>query len=123
MTKRCYNGARTLGNTLVHMVCTTSALIYYQSFTNGVHPMCTSSALCVTLSSVSTVSSTVARETLLNLGFLLAKEKCQWIPEQQVTWLGHNIDMSIAKVLIIEERIKRLETAIESLLYQIDKDQ
>ena len=39
----------------MHMVCTTSALIYYQSFTNGVHPMCTSSALCVTLSSVSTV--------------------------------------------------------------------
>ena len=37
------------------MVCTTSAPIYYQSFTNGVRPMCTSSALCVTLSSVSTV--------------------------------------------------------------------
>ena len=39
----------------MHMVCTTSALIYYQSFTNGVHPMCTSSALCVTLSLVSIV--------------------------------------------------------------------
>ena len=39
----------------MHMVCTTSALIYYQSFTNCVHPICTSSALCVTLSSVSTV--------------------------------------------------------------------
>ena len=39
----------------MHMVCTSNALIYYQSFTNGVHPMCTSSALCVTLGSVSTV--------------------------------------------------------------------
>ena len=37
------------------MVCTTSAPNYYQPFTNGVHPMCTSSALCVTLCSVSTV--------------------------------------------------------------------
>ena len=40
---------------LRHMVCTTSALIYYQSFTNGVHPMCTSSALRVTLNLVSIV--------------------------------------------------------------------
>ena len=40
----------------MHIVCTASALIYYQSFTNGVNPMCTSSALCVTLSSVSTVT-------------------------------------------------------------------
>ena len=39
------------------MVCTTSELIYYQSFTNVVHLMCTSSALCVTLSSVSTVGA------------------------------------------------------------------
>ena len=39
------------------MVCTKSALIYYQSFTNDVHPMCTSSALCLTLSSVFTVAS------------------------------------------------------------------
>ena len=69
------------------------------------------------------LSSTVERETLLNLGFLLAKEKCQWILEQQVTWSGHNIDMSIGKVFIKEERIKRLETAVESLLFQIDKDQ
>ena len=44
----------------MHMVCTTSALIYYQSFANVVHHMCTSSALCVTLSSVSTVGSTTS---------------------------------------------------------------
>ena len=45
----------------MHMVCTTSALIYYQSFTNGVHSMCTSSALRVTLSSVSTVWSSITK--------------------------------------------------------------
>ena len=47
----------------MHLVCTTSALIYYQSFTNGVHPMCAASALCVTLSSVSTVH----REKMLGM--------------------------------------------------------
>ena len=54
-------------NTLVHMVCTTSALIYNFSFTNGVHPMCTSSALCVTLGSASTVRRTSLYPVLVSL--------------------------------------------------------
>ena len=56
----------------MHLVCTTSALIYYQSFTNGVHPMCTSSALCVTLSSVSTVAKSASRA----LGAIYSKFLC-----------------------------------------------
>ena len=64
----------------MHMVRTTSALIYYQSFTNGVHPMCISRALCVTLSSVSTVYDLVilttfghltGEETGMNFGRIL----------------------------------------------------
>ena len=39
-----YSGDRTEGNTLVHMVGSTTALIYYYSFTNF---MCTSSAYSV----------------------------------------------------------------------------
>ena len=58
----------------MHMVCTTRALIYYQSFTNGVHPMCTSSALCVTLSSVSTVTY---RKVVILIGSY-----------REVDWLG-----------------------------------
>ncbi|MCG7875782.1 MAG: reverse transcriptase domain-containing protein [Candidatus Thiodiazotropha endolucinida] len=68
-------------------------------------------------------SSNFVRETLLSLGFLLASEKCHWQPCQQVTWLGHFLDMKEAKLYITEERIKRLETAIDSMIYQIDKDQ
>lgn len=68
-------------------------------------------------------SSKVARETLLSLGFLLATEKCRWMPELKVTWLGNTIDMGEGKIFITAERITRLEMAIDSLLYQIDKDQ
>ena len=69
------------------------------------------------------LTSNIARETLISLGFLLADEKCHWNPEQKVTWLGHCLDMIAGKLFITEERIKRLEAAIEALLSQIDHDQ
>lgn len=68
------------------------------------------------------LSDTCARETLLSLGFGLAKEKCQWNPKQQETLLGHNIDMMIGKLFITEERIDHLEMTIGSLLYRVEKD-
>lgn len=57
------------------------------------------------------------------LVFFLAKDKCQWIPEQQVTWLGNIIDMISGTLFITGERIMLLEMAKETLLYQVDKDQ
>ena len=68
-------------------------------------------------------SSIFAKESLLGLGFLLAEEKCKWEPSLQAIWLGHDIDMQEAKLYITEERITRLEIAIESLLCQTEKDQ
>lgn len=68
-------------------------------------------------------SSNFAKETLMSLGFLLAEEKCQWEPVQQAIWLGHYIDMQEAKLYITEERIRRLEIALESLLCQTERDQ
>ena len=68
------------------------------------------------------VSVKFARETLLSLGFLLAKEKCQWMPKKQVAWLGHNKDMSVGKLFITEERIDGLEMALESILYQRERN-
>ena len=68
-------------------------------------------------------SSNFARETLLTLGFLLAEEKCQWEPTRQAVWLGYYIDMHEARLYITEERIKRLEIFIDSVLSQIEKDQ
>ena len=68
-------------------------------------------------------SSIFAKESLLGLGFLLAEEKCKWEPSLKAIWLGHDIDMQEAKLYITEERIRRLEIAIESLLCQTEKDQ
>ena len=68
-------------------------------------------------------SNMFAREILLSLGFLLTNEKCKWEPVQQAVWLGHYIDMKEAKLYIMEERIKSLEIAIDSLIYQIERDQ
>ena len=65
-------------------------------------------------------SSIFAKESL---GFLLAKEKCKWEPSLQAIWVGHDIDMQEAKLYITEEKIRRLEIAIESLLCQTEKDQ
>lgn len=67
-------------------------------------------------------SSIFARKSLLELGFLLATDKCQWFPHQQVIWLGHYLDMIEGKMFITEERISRLERAIDSLIYQIERD-
>ena len=44
------------------------------------------------------------------------------MPKKQVTWLGHNIDMSVGKLFITEERIDRLEMALESILNQRERN-
>ena len=68
-------------------------------------------------------SSQYVKQTLLDFGFLLAHEKCQWLPARRVTWLGHIIDMEKNLLFISDERIKRLYSKLESILFQIKSDQ
>ena len=49
--------------------------------------------------------------------FLLANDKCKWMPVQRTIWLGHIPDTAENKLYITEERIKRLETSIDSAMY------
>ena len=63
------------------------------------------------------------KQTLLDFGFLLAHEQCQWLPTRRVTWLGHIIDMEKNLLFISDERIKRLYSKLESILFQIKSDQ
>ena len=65
-------------------------------------------------------SSEYTKQTLLEFGFLLAEEKCNWEPALKVTWLGHMIDMESNMLFISEERIQRLENIIKSSIYQIE---
>ena len=67
-------------------------------------------------------SSQYVRQTLLDFGFLLAHEKCNWFPSKKVTWLGHTIDMEKNLLFISDERIKRLQAKLGSVAFQIKSD-
>ena len=61
-------------------------------------------------------------KTLINLGFLISEDKCEWEPKQSATWLGHFWEMVGNKIHIAEKRILRLENAIDSLLFQMQTE-
>jgi len=64
-------------------------------------------------------ASEFTRNTLVDLGFLFAEDKCNWIPSQRVEWLGHVLDMHTNRLFITENRVARLENSIDSMIYQI----
>ena len=64
-------------------------------------------------------ASRFVKESLVDFGFLLADDKCNWEPVKEVVWLGHVLNMSLFRLYITDERISRLESFIDSLLYQI----
>ena len=62
------------------------------------------------------------RNSLNDFGFLTASEKCIWEPSRKGSWLGHDLNYELNVIRISEQRICRLETAIDSLLFQMQKD-
>ena len=64
-------------------------------------------------------SSSYTKQTLGEFGFLLADEKCNWIPSQTACWLGHDIDMKKNMLFITKDRIERLEMKLKSVMFQI----
>ena len=64
-------------------------------------------------------TSRFVRASLIDFGFLLADDKCNWEPAREAVWLGHVLNMSLYKLFITNDRIKRLEIFIDSLLYQV----
>ena len=64
-------------------------------------------------------SSNFVKDSIQRFGFLLAEEKCKWLPMLQVTWLGYFICMNSGKFYITDDRIKRLECSCKSMLYQL----
>lgn len=67
-------------------------------------------------------SSHFVKQTLLDLGFLIAEEKCNWAPNQSASWLRHTIDYVSNRLHISEERVCRLRCTLESLLYECQRD-
>ncbi|MEW8547530.1 MAG: DNA N-6-adenine-methyltransferase, partial [Candidatus Thiodiazotropha sp.] len=64
-------------------------------------------------------SSCFIRKSIQEFGFLLANEKCEWLPKLQITWLGYFICMATGRFFITDDRIKRLEISARSLLGQL----
>ena len=69
------------------------------------------------------MSSVFLRHTLLELGFLLSDEKCQWVPALTITWLGYFLNMVSAKFYITKDRIKRIQMALHSFLTQMQNQE
>ena len=63
--------------------------------------------------------SDCTRQTLGEFGFLLADEKCNWEPSLKIVRFGHLLDMQSYDLFITEERIKRLQIKIDSVLNQL----
>ena len=64
-------------------------------------------------------SSEFTKQTLLAFAFLLADEKCHWIPILRVTLLGHDLDMHNNRLYIAKDRIERLHGKVKILLKEI----
>ncbi|XP_053375474.1 uncharacterized protein LOC123557092 isoform X1 [Mercenaria mercenaria] len=67
-------------------------------------------------------SSNFIHNSLIDLGFLLAEEKCCWNPSQIVCWLGHILNYRSNCMFISEERILRLEMSLKSVKRQVRLD-
>ena len=65
------------------------------------------------------VLSQYLQKSLPELGLLIACDQCLWELVFRLEWLGYCLDMSVARIYVMDERIKRLEAAIYLLLYQI----
>jgi hypothetical protein len=60
--------------------------------------------------SVAKSFSIYVHELLLKLGFVVAEEKCNWIPAQTSLWLGYCWEMLTGTLHVTDERICRLES-------------
>jgi hypothetical protein len=70
---------------------------------------------------ISRKESNFVRQDLINFGFLLAEEKCQWEPTQQSIWVGYFWDTCEGLLKVTEERIARVESLLNFVINSICK--
>ena len=56
------------------------------------------------------------RQDLLDFGFLLADEKCQWVPSQIIEWLGFVFDTSSCTIAVTQKRLYTFLLQCKSVL-------
>ena len=67
--------------------------------------------------------SKFVRTSLPKFGFLIAENKCCWEPAQVCTWLGYVWNFIEGQLYATEERICRLESSLNSLIFQLGYQQ
>ena len=61
--------------------------------------------------------STRIRNDLIELGFLIAEEKCKWGPCQSLVWLGLVWDLKEGKLRLTQERVDKILESVENLFH------
>ena len=65
------------------------------------------------------LSSRYIRQDLIDFGFLIADEKCQWIPSQIIVWLGYLWNSKSGKLQVTNERICKAESLLDELITKV----
>ena len=65
------------------------------------------------------LSSRYIRQDLIDFGFLIADEKCQWIPSQIIVWLGYLWNSKSGKLQVTYERICKAESLLDELITKV----
>ena len=61
------------------------------------------------------------KSDLENFGFLLAHDKCIWLPVQSIVWLGYLWDTLNGTISVTEERLSNFECSISKIIDQVLK--
>ena len=65
------------------------------------------------------ISSRYIKQYLLDFGFLIADEKCQWTPTQTIVWMGYLWNSESGKLQVTNERICRTECLLNDLITKV----
>ena len=68
-------------------------------------------------------SSEFVRQSLIEFGFLISEEKCQWQPALQISWLGYFFCMKTGRFFVNAERVERIEMSIKGMIGQLQTQQ
>ena len=66
-------------------------------------------------------TSNFIESDIQNFGFLLAKEKCNWLPCLYAVWLGYEWYMTEGILKVTDDRISRTEAFLSNLIDQVTK--
>ena len=68
------------------------------------------------------LTSITVQNVLKSAGFLIAEDKCNWLPSHNVTWLGLEWNMAQGVIYVTERRITKLMNTLEVIFDKIRRN-